>query len=514
MRRAVRALALLAVAGCAARNQPPPLAPEVRSLAAELDSAFGGVAFARASWGVVVQSLDNGQVLYRRNAERLFMPASNQKILTGAVALQRLGANFRYRTPVLVRGTRSADTLRGDLVVLGRGDFSLSQHVSGGTDVLASLRPWADTLKARGIRIITGRVVGDATFFPDAVLGEGWMWDDLQDSYSAPVGALQFNEGFATVEVTPGVMAGAPATVRLLPSDAPLRVFGTVTTAPRDSNLNQVRYSRAFYTDSVVISGRLSAGRNPISIEAAVTDPTRHFENALTQALREAGIQVLGNRLPPSGTVVPLAPPLAFDANGTAPGSPVSDDTLFFWQSPTLRELLPILQKPSQNQIAEALLRTLGGLRGVASVDSGRAVLRETLTGWGIPEDAYVYVDGSGLSRYDYVAPEAIAAVLVGISRHPDFEAFYQALPIAGVDGTISARMRGTAAAGNVHAKTGSIANVRSLSGYVTTRDGERMVFVMMANHFTASRRVVERVQDLVAERLANFTRANGAVRR
>ena len=525
MTRAVRALAAMVVAGCAARSSPPPLAPEVLRLDAELDSAFAGVAFARASWGVVVQSLDNGQVLYRRNAQQLFMPASNQKILTGAVALARLGPEFRYRTPVLARGPRSGDTLHGDLVVIGRGDVTLSQHATGGLDVLGSLRPWADSVKARGIRVITGRVVGDATFFPGAVLGEGWMWDDLQDSYSAPVGALQFNEGFAFIEVVPDTAPGLPARVRMLPADAPLRVFGSVTTAPRDSNVNEVRYERVFYTDSVVLGGRLSAGRAPLMIQAAVTDPTRHFENALTQALRESGIAVLGSRTPPAVTIVPVmppvpAPPIVHTSNATDTRNPEPDtrnpapdtrnpapDTLFFWQSPPLRDMLPLLEKPSQNQIAEALLYTLGALRGVASVDSGRAVLTETLTGWGIPEDAYVYRDGSGLSRYNYVAPEAVAAVLWAMGKHPDFEVFYQSLPIAGVDGTIENRMRGTAAEGNAHAKTGSISNVRTLSGYVTTRDGEKLIFVLMANHFTANRRVVERVQDFVVERLANFSR-------
>ena len=505
MTRVVRALAAIVVAGCAARGTPPPLSPEVLRLAAELDSAFAGAAFVRAQWGVVVQSLDNGQVLYRRNAQQLFMPASNQKILTGAVALARLGPDFRYRTPVLARGTRSADTLAGDLVVVGRGDVTLSQHATGGTDVLASLRPWADSIKARGIRVVSGRVLGDATFFPGPVLGEGWMWDDLQDAYSAPVGALQFNEGFAFIEVTPDSVAGQPARVRLLPSEAPLRIFGAVTTAPRDSNINDVDYARVFYTDSVVLGGRLSAGRAPLMIQAAVTDPTRHFENALTQALRDAGVAVLGTRLPPAPTIVP-APVMA--SNGFSPDSrPPTPDTLFWWQSLPLREMLPLLEKPSQNQIAEAFLYTLGTLRGEASADSGRAVVKETLTSWGIPEDAYSYRDGSGLSRYNYVAPEAIAAVLWAMGKHPDFEVFYQALPIAGVDGSIRNRMRGTAAENNAHAKTGSISNVRTLSGYVTTRDGERLIFVLMANHFTASSRVADRVQDLVVERLANFSR-------
>jgi D-alanyl-D-alanine carboxypeptidase/D-alanyl-D-alanine-endopeptidase (penicillin-binding protein 4) len=507
VRRGARALAAILVAGCAARQKAETLAPEVRSLAAELDSSFDGPEFARAQWGVVVQSATNGQVLYRRNAARLFMPASNQKILTGTVALARLGADFRWKTFVLARGTRHGDTLIGDLIVVGHGDPALSQHANVDGDILGPLRPWADSLKARGIRVITGRVIGDASWFQGPVLGEGWMWDDLQDSYSAPVGALQFNEGFAVIDVTPGTNPGDSARTKLWPESAPLRVFSEVTTASRDSNIRDVHYARAFYTDSVSLSGRISAGHAPMQFEAAVTDPTRYFEDALTQALREAGIGVLGPRVPPAATIVP-ASPFAGPGCGCCMCGPRLD-TLFQWQSPRLDSVLTLLEKPSQNQIAEALLRTLGGvLKNVASVDSGRAVVRETLTGWGIPEDAYVYIDGSGLSRYNYVAPEAIAQALVSISKSPDFNAFYAALPIAGVDGSIDQRLRGTLAQGNAHAKTGSIANVRSLSGYVTTLDGERLVFVLLCNHFTTSRRVVERVQDHVVERLANFARA------
>ncbi len=516
LRLAPATLLVLCAAGCAARARPGHLAPAARALAAEIDSAVSGPEFDRAMWGVVVRSLDNGEVLYRRNAERLMMPASNMKLLTSSAALVRLGADFHYRTIVLARGARRGDTLAGDLVVVGRGDPSFSQHATGGTDVLASLRPWADSLRARGIRTVTGRVVGDGSWFADPPLGRGWAWDDLADSYAAGVAALQFNEGFALLQVAPGDSAGAAARTAFQPLSAPLRVFGTVATAPPDSNLERVHYDRAPFTDSVIVWGQIASGRAPTSIEIAVPDPVRYFEAALTQVLREAGIGVLGQATPPA------APPPAASAAATpmttaapAPGatavaSPAAppDDTLFVWHSPALRDILPLFLKPSQNQIGETLLRTLGGeVKGLASVDSGRAAVREVLREFGVADDAYVIADGSGLSRYDYVAPETLARVLEGMARRADFDVFYRALPIAGVDGTIATRMRGTAAAGNVHAKTGSIANVRSLSGYVTSAEGERFVFVMIANHFTAPRRVVEVVQDRVLERLANFRR-------
>lgn len=492
MIRAGRVLAATLVAGCAARGASPPLSPQVARLAAELDSAFATPQFARAMWGVVVQSLEDGEVLYRRNAEKLFKPASNMKLVTGAAALVRLGADFRFRTPVLARGALRGDTLAGDLLVVGRGDPSLSQRVSGAADILGALRPWGDSMRARGIRVIQGRVAGDPTYFPDPVLGAGWMWDDLPFNYAAPIGALQFNEGSAAVEVAPGRAAGEPCRVTLAPSGATLRVFSSAVTAPADSAINTIDFTRAPFTDSMIVTGRLSAGRPTVRLAVAVPDPTRYFEAALTQVLREAGISVAG-------------------ATTTSAGPA---DTLFVWQSPPLRDLLPFFEKPSQNQIGEALLRTLGAqARGVASVDSGRATVRDVLRGFGVPDDAYLIADGSGVSHYNYVAPEVLARVLFTMGRRPDAEAFIESLPVAGVDGTLSGRLRGTAAQGNARAKTGDISGARTLSGYVTTPDGERLLFVLMCNHFTMPRQVVDVVQDLVVERLANFRRGARAGR-
>ena len=484
MKRLGALAAVVLVAGCPGRRSEPVVPYPL--LNAELDSAFAAPEYARASWGVVIRSLDNGQVLYSRNAEHLFMPASNQKIMTSAVALVRLGADFRYRTPVLLRGRRTGDTLDGDLVVVGRGDPSISWRVFASSDPLAPLRGWADSLRARGISVIKGRVVGDASYFPDAIYGEGWMWDDLPDSYSAPVGALMVNDASMLLDVTPGA-PGAPAALVMRPSRTPLRLFGGyLSLPPESSSVARVRWSRALAGDSVSLWGTIA---RQATFELAVRDPTEYFVATLTEALEGAGIRVLGTRPVP-------------DSPFTIP------DTLFWWTSPPLRDILPHFMKPSQNQIGEMLLRTVGGVaKGTASVDSGRAAARETLTSFGIPDNAYVMADGSGLSRYNYLAPEAIARILYAMAHRPDFDVYLASFPIAGVDGTIANRMRGTAAMGNVRAKTGSISNARTLSGYVTTRDGERLLFVLMANHFTAPNRVIERTQDFVTERLANFTR-------
>jgi len=474
----------------------PPLAPEVAALAAEVDSALADPAFARASWGVVVQSLDNGQVLYRRNAERLFLPASNLKILTAAAALVRLGADFRYRTVVLARGARRTDTLAGDLVVAGRGDPTLVLDTArGAPDPLGSLRPWADSLKARRIKVVRGRVAGDATPFTGPALGPGWAWDDLDADYSAPVGALQFNESVAYLIAVPGQAPGEPVRLGLLPQSAPLRVFTTATTAARDSGAAALRWSRTPFGDSVSVTGSLPVGHDTVRLGLSVPDPTRYFETSLTEALAGRGVAIAGESV-----------------GGPAPAP--APDTLFVWTSPPLSAVLPLFLKPSQNQIGETLLRTLGvEVAGVGSADSGRAVIGRVLSDLGVPPDAYVLADGSGLSRYDFVAPDAVAQVLFALHARPDFQAFYDALPIAGVDGTLATRLRHTAAAGNAHAKTGSLTGVRALSGYVETADGEHLLFVLLANNFTAPQRVVEAAQDQIVERLANFSRGSAARR-
>ena len=402
---ATRVLPLVVLlAGCAARGAVPALAPAVASLASSLDSALANPAFDRARWGVVVESADDGQVLYSRDAGRLFVPASNLKLITTAAALTRLGADFRWTTTVLARGVRHGDTLVGDLQVVGRGDPTFAVDATGDSvDLLHALRPWVDSLAARGIRVIRGRVTGDASAFPDPPLGRGWAWDDLDADYAAPVGALQFNESVAWIEVEPGVVTGAAASLLLVPRNAPLRLFGTVATAPSDSNVAQLTWSRAPFGDSVTVGGRLSAGHATARLPVAVPDPARYFEAALTETLEEGGVAVTGDTAPVEsdssyGSVRRAARTPAEALPGITAPAGATAETLFTWQSPPLSQVLPLLLKPSQNQIAETLLRTLGlQIKGVGSVDSGRSVVGDVLAEFGVAPDAWVLADGSGL---------------------------------------------------------------------------------------------------------------------
>jgi len=355
----------------------------------------------------------------------------------------------------------------------------------------------ADSLVARGVKRVTGALVPGADAFPDATLGFGWSYDDLDFAFSAGVDELYFNEGFSRVVVRGGAAAGDPPTARTMPARSVPRVrVWAQTTAPVATNGTAVRRARTVSirqdsTDAatVIVEGSIAAGDSAV-LTITHRDPARAYLLALHEALGERGIVVEGGVSPWRG-------------NATYP--------LFSLMSPPLSQVLSYFEKPSQNQIGEILLRTLGRARAnVGSADSGARVVRDQLLAWGAARDGFIVRDGSGLSRHDVITPETIVRVLDAMRRSPHFRLFYDALPVGGVDGTIANRMKGTPAQGNVHAKTGTLDMVRSLSGYVTTADGRLLLFSVLANHFTVPTREIERVQDTLAALLAGMRLTGG----
>ena len=515
--RALSALfvATAALAGCATNPAPAgtpvsaaataptvqaPVAiapPTGSSLRTAIDSMVDAPQFRNAHWGVLIVDPESGDTLYSHNAGKLFMPASNQKLLTSATALEQLGPDYRYRTLFATNGRVRDGVLDGDLVVVGRGDPTVSDHMRG--DAMIPLLEIADSLAARGVKRITGRVLRGGDAFPDSPLGFGWAWDDLPAAYSAGVDELQFNEGFTRVLLRGGARVGVAPTA----TTAPLRGYPALkvvaaTTIPASGGASSqapdanwgpaLAPATPLAPTAVTVVGDIAPG-DTTTLEASYPDPAVAYLHAVLQALATRGIAV--RRGVDALTRVPA-------------DSLTSLTTLVTMESPTLREILPALQKPSQNQIAEALLKTLGLEKtGVGSADSGRRVVESQLAAWGAAPDGFAVRDGSGLSRHDYVSPETVVRVLAAMRANPAFASYYDALPIAGVDGTIASRMRGTAAQGNVHAKTGYVDRARSLSGYVTTADGHMLLFSTLCNNWTTPVRAVERVQDEIAARLA-----------
>ena len=453
-----------------------------------IDSLADAPEFSNAHWGILVVDPERGDTLYSRNAGKLFMPASNMKILTSATALAQLGPDFRFRTVFATRGSVSNGTLDGDLLVIGRGDPSVSDHMLH--DAMIPLRTIADSLAARGIHRITGRVVAAGNAFPSDVFGYGWTYADFEDSYSAPIDELLFNEGFSALHVHGGERPGDPVRVDVMPAHSFPRVRVEATTiAPpaagdgRRGRGEGLRARKDSTTWDVILEGQIAAGDTAV-IEVTHHDPDVAYLAAMREALRDKGI-----------TVDDAA---SADTLGRI-------DTLATLSSPPLSEILKALMKPSQNQIAEMLFRTVAlEQTGAGRADSARVVVSAQLAKWGVAVPAEAVVrDGSGLSRYDYISPRTVVRILDAMRRSPHFTAYYDALPIAGVDGTIRNRMKGTPAQGNVHAKTGSVALARSLSGYVTTADQHMLIFSFLANNWTVPVTSVERVQDAIAARLA-----------
>jgi D-alanyl-D-alanine carboxypeptidase/D-alanyl-D-alanine-endopeptidase (penicillin-binding protein 4) len=487
---------LLVAAGCAAR-QPATVEPlsigSVQTLRAEIDTILEDPALHNAYWGVMVQSVESGEILYRKNARKLFMPASNMKLVTGAVSLVQLGADHRFRTAVIACGQTDTmtGTLASDLLVVGGGDPTFSARFNGEGDPRATFRSWADSLRAMGIASIDGNIVGDDDLFDDVHIGPGWAWDYLGAAYAAEIGALLFNEGALALRFTPADSVGRPAMVSLRPETSYISLHGQVVTMGDSTNV-PLYVSRRPFTNDIDLGGAIWIGRDSVTRYVAPHDPTGFFVTVLAETLRRQGIAVSGV-------------PVDRDDAETVCDATI---TLFVHESPALSEILRPFLKESQNQIGEMLLRYLGAAAtDTGSVATGRRIVGATLTEWGIPDDSYVYYDGSGLSRYNYLAPEAIVRLLRTMARHESFRVFYDALPIAGVDGTLEQRMGGSRAQGNARAKTGFISNVRALSGYVTTRDGELLAFSIIANNFDIPVRPVEYVQDLIVERLANLRR-------
>jgi D-alanyl-D-alanine carboxypeptidase/D-alanyl-D-alanine-endopeptidase (penicillin-binding protein 4) len=449
--------------------------------------------FQNAHWGILIVDPEAGDTLYSRNAGKLFMPASNMKIVTGAVALALLGPDFRFRTTYAVRGTRRGSLVDGDLVVHGRGDPSLSERMRG--DALQGLRDVADSLAARGISRVAGRIVAGSDVFPGAMHGAGWAWDDLVESYSAGVDELFFSEGFSRITVRAGDQVGVAPTFTMTPSVRyPVVGLTATTVAAPDSSLQPGGRTGSASPPATALHVALDSATGTASISGTIAARTQRSFDVAHPHPRSAFLAALGDALSQRGILV----------GGTVRPPGRREDTLFTQLSPPLRAILAAMEKPSQNQIAEILLKTLGLEKaGIGVADSGRAIVERQLLAWGVDSSGFVVRDGSGLSRYNYLTPETVVRVLGAIRRDSAFQVFYDALPIAGVDGTISGRMKGTPAEGNARAKTGFIANARSLSGYVTTANGRMLLFSLMCNNWTAPRREIERVQDAVTARLA-----------
>jgi D-alanyl-D-alanine carboxypeptidase/D-alanyl-D-alanine-endopeptidase (penicillin-binding protein 4) len=466
------------------------------SLQARLAEHLDQPRFAAAMWGVKVETLDSGKVLFERNACKLLKPASNAKLYTGALALDRLGPDFRIQTSLYseARPDKSG-TLWGDLVVYGRGDPSFAERFNGGS-YSNLLRPLVDAIAAAGVKHIKGDLVGDESYFHGPPFGTQWTWDDLQNYYGAEFSALTVQDNTVDLIFKPGPRVGAPCLVSTLPATSYLS-FSNRTVTMEAGARRQISIYRPVGGNTVYLSGWMPLGGTNLIDAVSVHRPALWFVTLLKEALARRGISASGkvravNWLDRQVTPINLGKWVGLGSVA----------------SPPLTTILPKMMKSSQNLYAHLLLLQVGARARAPETlnqtteDVGLTELQSFLATAGVRHGEVLLEEGSGLSRGALVTPNATVALLRYMHRHRWLETFRASLPVAGVDGTLRNRMKGTVAAGNVRAKTGTLRYVNTLSGYVTTKAGENLVFSLMLNNYDgeSARAALDTIAVMLAE--------------
>lgn len=485
--------AWLVSAGCARSPiavTPSPSLDPVGQLQNDITAATHTPGVQRASWGIVIQSLDTGERLFELNPTTLLVPASTLKLVSLAAAVEAVGWQFSFTTNL--RTTEPVvDGIAGDLIVQGTGDPSIGGR--GGHDITELV----DRIKAAGIRRIDGRIIGDDNLVEEPRPQLAWAWDDLGYPSGALFGALNYQENRMTVSVTAGPAPGAPASIGVDRRKASRPIVSRVVTGAVGTQQliwPEQRPGESFLT----IAGSVPVGAQPAQLSIAVGNPTMWIASALRAYLQGEGVEVTGE---------------AWDIDDAMPPPDRTQaQALITTRSRPLRDIVQALLKDSINLYAEAVMRLNAPPGQPRTNDAALEGFTKRLTAWGIPPSGQQQVDGSGLSRRDTISAETILAVLQRMHEphHPSYELspFVTALPIAGVDGTLSERMKKTPAEGNVRAKTGTMSNIRSLAGYVRTRDDETLAFVAMVNNFEGTGAVANAALDRIAVTLASFSRS------
>lgn len=479
-----------------------PLRPDAVAFRARVQRILAAPDVIRGYWGLIVEDAETGEVLFSQNGDRYFAPASNAKIFTTAMAIASLGTEYRFHTTLETRGSVTPDgVLSGDLILVGRGDPNLSnrqmpyaektQRDGPPEKMLAEL---ADALVARGVKQISGNIVGDDSYFAGGRYPSGWSIDDMLWSYGAPVSALEINDGTLFVDIGPGAQAGAPAAYTVEPWAGDLmQIHNFAVTGARGSE-PQLEFDREPGSDELFISGSVPEDAQMHSSGVAIGHPAEYAAALLKQLLESRGVKIYGK------AVAKHAEQLAAPNAIAAPPVSAAPTVLAEHISLPLADSIRVVNKVSQNLHAEMLLRDSAREKtGDPSAAAALKFAEDFRASIGISKDDAVLTDACGLSRSDLVTPESVAKVLRWVSALPWAQVYRDSLPVAGEDGTLSDRMQNTAAAGRVFAKTGTLGHVNSLSGYATTKRGQNLVFSFFGNNHTMKSKPAEDVLDALA---------------
>jgi D-alanyl-D-alanine carboxypeptidase/D-alanyl-D-alanine-endopeptidase (penicillin-binding protein 4) len=464
---------------------PAPIAPKtLAELQTRINEILAKPELASAMVGVKITSLDTGRVLFEENAAKLLRPASNMKLYTVAAALDKLSPDYRFKT--IVFGTTRPDAagvIRGDLTIHGRGDPTFAARFNNG-DYFKGIDNLATRIAGAGVKRVEGDLVGDESFFVGPKYGAGWEWEDLTWSYGAEISPLTVNDNALDLFIKPGPGFGQPALITTGPPDPLLTIVNKVTTAAKGTKREFSIY-RGLGENTITIAGSIPLEDPGYTGAIGISHPALLFVYLLRSSLAQKGVVITGKSRTTGTINQPVVPPI------TLGFSALYEITTL--ESPPLSLIAAQTLKPSQNLYTELILRTLGTMTPPpptmpplrqTSEDLGLEAVRSFLKTAGIEAESLRLNDGSGLSRDDMITAESTVQLLTFMNKHRYADVFRAALPIAGVDGTLRNRMRGTPAANNVRAKTGSLSSAASLGGYVTTAAGEKLALAIIVNNY------------------------------
>jgi len=491
-KRLTRLLAIIALAlwctalgapflSAADRHSKPRASP---ALNARLDAILRSSAASRGFWGIEVAELPSGSILFSRDAQHLFHPASNMKLFTTAAGFEKLGPDFVFRTTVESESGPDAQGHVQKIYLVGRGDPSFCDDVfpplrnpgEAKNHLCPTLQELAQQVRARGVLEVSGPLVADDSYFLWEAYTHGWTAEDLIWGYGATVSALALNSNALLLRIKPALKLGDPAQVLLEPMADYYQLNNRLETSGAGTE-ERWFVERELDSMRLDIWGQIPLDAREASERVAIAHPAQLVGELFRQALEGAGVVVKGgvevNHLTPleaataSQTPLPLSPRVVLAEHDSQP----------------LREMVKGTNKESRNFYAEMFLRTLGReVKHSGGLEDGLKVLNEFAQQIGAEPGETVFADGSGLSRDDLVTPETLVKLLIHMAGEPAFEVFLNTLPVAGVDGTLVARFKGTRAEGKIHAKTGTLEQVNALSGYMDLPSGRRLVFSILGN--------------------------------
>ena len=467
----------------------------IKGLQNDLDAILNDQNFSNALIGISIVAPETNEVLYQKNENRNFIPASNQKLLTTATALRYLGADYRFQTRMYLDGeVNSTGEFVGDIYIRGYGDPTLSDYFTDNPFFIFNF--YLKILDSLGIKSIRGDIIGDDNFFDDDYYAQGWQIDDIIYSYSAQINALSILDNKVDISIESGGKAGEPGKIKIFPALEYFKVINNVTTISHEQSTN-IYAVRKPCSNEIFINGSISLDTGKAvqqKLSVTIENPTLFFLSLFRDYLEKNNLRHIGSLI--DIDALDYLPDYTF----------LEQDYIYF--SPKLSEILKVINRESHNLATEMLLKTIAReTTGFGSTANGIEQIKKYLARIGLESNKLFIADGSGLSRMNMLSPNTLSDVLINMYKSEHRNLFWASLAAPNESGTMKRRLTKTAAEKRIRAKTGTMNNVSTISGYVKSRDDEIIVFAIMVNNFSVPLSKVHNLQDLICMRLVGFTR-------